>query len=166
MGYCSWSRTIFFLVTNYDVSQLDGDALLAHYRPRGAFEDRLGEFNQALGPKLSSPEFHENEATLLLCLLAYNLSNMLRLELEDSRGACWDLGRFLAYVLKSGGRVAKGGRRLRVYLAQAVLGFWERLRARLSSWRLASRFARARGPTSHRWRPPPRHVHLWEVLRG
>ena len=156
----------FFLVTNYDASQMDGDACLAHYRSRGTFEDRLGEFNQAVGTRLSSPEFHENEATLLLCLLAYNLSNMLRVELEDSRGACWDLGRFRAYVLKAGGRVAKHSRRLRLYLAQAVIGFWNRLTARIAAWRLAPRFGRVRGPTSRPWRPPPRHAHLSEVLRG
>jgi hypothetical protein len=59
----------FFLVTNYDERRLDGDACLAHYRARGTFEDRLSELNQAVGTQLSSPKFHENEATFLLCLL-------------------------------------------------------------------------------------------------
>ncbi len=155
----------FFLVTNYDEEQMDGAACLEHYRPRGTFEDRLGEVNQALSTQLSSPEFHENEATFLLCLLAFNLTNMLRGELEDSLGGCWDLTRFRNYVLKSGGRVVKHSRRLIVHLAQAVVGFWERIAERIESWRLMPRFARVRGPTCCSWRPPPRHAHLSEVLR-
>ena len=50
------------------------------------------------------PEFRENEATFLLSLLAFNLSNMLWNELEDSLGGCWDLGRFRDSVLKAGER--------------------------------------------------------------
>ena len=155
----------FFLVTNHDQQQLDGEACLAHYRRRGTFEDRLGEFNQALGTQLSSPKFHENEATFLLCLLAFNLTNMLRLELEDSLGGCWDLKRFRNYVLKSGGRITKHSRRLLVHLANAVVAFWARLVERIASWRLVPRFPSVRGPTPRFWRPPPRHAHLSEVLR-
>lgn len=156
----------FFLVSNHDPQHLDGEACLEHYRRRGTFEDRLGEFNQALGTQLSSPEFHENEATFLLCLLAFNLANMLRVELEDSVGGCWDLARFRNYVLKSGGRVAKHSRRLIVRLAQAVVMFWGRVVERIASWRRVPRFPQVRGPTSRSWRPPPRHAHRSEVLRG
>jgi len=155
----------FFLITNHDQEKKDGEACLAHYRKRGTFEDRLGEFNQTVGSQLSSPKFHENEATFLLCLLAYNLTNMLRGELETSLGGCWDLKRFRNYVLKSGGRVAKHSRRLFVHLSQSVVRFWDRLVERISDWRPAARFPRVRGPTSQVWRPPPRHAHLSEVLR-
>ena len=155
----------FFLVAGWPEEELDGPACLEHYRRRGTFEDRLGEFNQAVGMPLSSPEFRENEATLLLGLLAFNLANMLRIELEDTLGGCWDLGRFRDYVLKTGGRVAKRARRLIVHLAQAVVGFWQRLLERIAAWRLAPRFPLPRGPTVHAWRPPPRHAHLSEVLR-
>jgi hypothetical protein len=155
----------FFLVAGWKEEELSGEAALEHYRKRGTFEDRLGEFNQALGTQLSSPEFRENEATFLLCLLAFNLSNMLRGELEDSLGGCWDLTRFRNYVLKAGGRVTKHSQRLIVHLAQAVVGFWERLVARISSWRLAPRFPLPRGPTRCEWRKPPCHAHLTEVLR-
>jgi hypothetical protein len=155
----------FFLVTNYDEQQMDGEACVEHYRPRGTFEDRLGEFKQALGTQLSSPEFHENEATLLLCLLAFNLLNMLRIELEGLLGGCWDLKRFHNYVLKAGGRVAKHSRRLIVHLAKSVVQFWGRLLQLMSSWRLVPRFPQVRGPTSHGWRLPPCHAHLSEVLR-
>ena len=81
--------------------------MLAHYRKRGTFEDRLGEFNAAIGAHLSSPNFHENEITMLLAMLAFNLSSMLRNEFEDALGGCWDLSRFQASVLRAGGRVVK-----------------------------------------------------------
>jgi len=155
----------FFLVAGWRKEELSGEECLEHYRKRGTFEDRLGEFNQALGTHLSSPEFRENEATFLLCLLAFNLGNMLRNELEDSTGGCWDLTRFRDYVLKAGGRVAKHSRRLIVHLAQAVVGFWDRLVGRIRSWQLVDRFVQPRGPTRRPWRPPPRHAHLLEVLR-
>ena len=45
----------FFLVTNRSVEEIGGEAALAHYRNRGTFEDRLGEFNATVGPRLSSP---------------------------------------------------------------------------------------------------------------
>lgn len=155
----------FFLLSGWDSDELSAEECLAHYRRRGTFEDRLGEFNQAVGAQLSSREFRKNEATLLLSLLAFNLGNMLRNELEDSVGGCWDLGRFLDSVLKAGGRVAKHSRRLIVHLAPAVVGFWQRLLDRITSWRLRPRFPLPRGPTPQAWRPPPRHAHLSEVLR-
>ena len=154
----------FFLVTNREEEEMNGEACLAHYRKRGTFEDRLGEFNQ-LQIRLSSPEFRENEATFLLGLLAFNLSNMLRSELEDSVGGCWDLTRFRDYVLKAGGRVTKHSQRLIIHVAQSVIGFWQRLIDRLTSWRLRPRFPLPRGPTRRAWRPPPRHAHLAEALR-
>ena len=154
----------FFLVTGYDEWERDGEGCLTHYRARGTFEDRLGEFNQAVGTQLSSPEFRENEATFLLCLLAFNLSNFLRLELEHEVGGCWSLVRFRNYVLKAGGRVVRHARRLYLDVAESVVRFWGKLRDCLAAWRFPQRFPRPRGPTSRPWRPPPRHAHLSEVL--
>jgi hypothetical protein len=156
----------FFLVSGWSESELGGEGCLAHYRKRGTFEDRVGEFNQALGSRLSSPDFRENEATFLLGLLAFNLSNFLRTELEESVGGCLDLKRFRNYVLKSGARVVKHSRRLVVRVAQAVVGYWERLRRRLSRWRLRPCFASPRDPAPGPWRPPPSHAFRTEVLRG
>ena len=139
----------FFLVTNRPVEEISGEASLAHYRRRGTFEDRLGEFNAAVAPRLSSPEFEENEATLLLALLAFNLASLLRGELEDHLGGCWDLGRFQRSVLKAGARVVKGSRQLKVDLAQAVVPLWEHLLNRLRRWILPARWSgAARGRTS------------------
>jgi hypothetical protein len=141
----------FFLVTNRSAEELSGEEALAHYRKRGTFEDRLGEFNQTIAPRFSSPEFAENEASLMLALLAYNLSSMLRCELEDSAGTGMDLGRFQQSVLKAGARVAKHSRRLIVYLANAVAPLWQRLIARIKRWKLSSRWPDPVGPASCDW---------------
>ncbi len=155
----------FFLVTSFSVEERPAQERLEHYRKRGTFEDRLGEFRQWIGPKLSSPEFAANEATLLLALLAFNLANMLRCELEHGGGACWDLGRFQKSVLKSGGRIIKKARRVIVDLAQAVVPLWERLLARLGRWRLSGRFPAPRRPVYRPFMPPPRHAFLTRVIR-
>jgi hypothetical protein len=155
----------FFLVTSYSAQERPAEERLARYRQRGTFEDRLGEFRQWIGPKLSSQEFASNEATLLLSLLAFNLANMLRCELEDGGGACWDLGRFQKSVLKAGGRIAKKAGRVIVHLAAAVIPLWQRLVARLGQWRLPKRFPAVRKPTYRRFLPPPRHAFLTRIIR-
>jgi hypothetical protein len=154
----------FFLVAGYAESEMNAEECLEHYRQRGTFEDRLGEFNQALGAHFSSPDFRENEVMLLLCLLAFNLANFLRCELEEEVGGCWDLKRFRNYVLKSGGRVVKHARRLWLDLATPVVKFWSLLETCLHRWRPADRFPLPRGPTPRPWRRPPAHAHLSEVL--
>ena len=116
-GQLQFEPDYFFLITNQSAEELPGEAALAHYRPRGTFEDRLGEFNATVRPQFSSSDFAENEALLLLSLWSFNLLSLLRCELEDATGGCWDLGRFQRQVLKAGGRVVKHSRRLCVDLA-------------------------------------------------
>lgn len=83
----------FFLVTNWSVAQRGGWELVEHYRRRGTFQDRLGDFNAVIGKGLSAGSFAANEASLLLKLLAFNLAGMLRGELEDASGCGWRSGR-------------------------------------------------------------------------
>lgn len=156
----------FFLVVGWKHKELTATEALDHYRRRGTFEDRLGEFQQAVRPHLSSREFHDNEVTFLLALLAFNLASLLRIELEDEVGGCWDLRRFQNYVLKAGGRVVKHARRLILYLAQAVTAFWERLAHRFDKWRLPSRWPPPCGASYRPWIPPPSHAHQQESLRS
>lgn len=155
----------FFLVAGWKVEELDGPAALAHYRQRGTFEDRLGEFQQALGPHLSHDDFQANEALLRLSLLAFNLASTLRIEYEATAGSGCDLGRFQRDVLKAGGRVVKGSRRLLMYVARVVTPFWQQLVACLNRWKLPARFPKPREARSRAWLPPPRHAFLHEVRR-
>jgi hypothetical protein len=154
----------FFLVTNWREQQRSGTDLLEHYRRRGTFEDRLSEFNQAIGAHLSSPNFKENEATFFLALLAYNLTSICRNELEDAIGGCWDLRRFQQFVLRVGGLCIKKSRRLIMRIAQSAEPLWSRLVRRLQDWTLPAERTR---PPNRRvgFTPPPPHAHLEAVLR-
>ena len=155
----------FFLVVGWQAEELDGPAALEHYRQRGTFEDRLGEFRQAIKPHLSHDDFQANEALLRLSLLAFNLASLLRIEYEAEAGSCFDLGRFQRDVLKAGGRVVKHSQRLLLYVAQVVAPFWERLAACLARWKLPARFPTPHGPKTRVWLPPPRHAFASEVRR-
>jgi hypothetical protein len=155
----------FFLITNWPKALRSGEELLAHYRRRGTFEDRLGEFNEVIGPHLSSREFVENEVTMLLALLAFNMASMLRNEFEDALGGCWDLHRFQQSVLRAGGRVVKHSRRLWLHIEQSVGPFWKAMTRRIRQLRLSSRWTSPRGACHRAWVPPPSHAHLALVLR-
>ncbi len=155
----------FFLVAGWKEEELDGPEALDHYRQRGTFEDRIGEFQQAIHPHLSHDDFDANEALLRLSLLAFNLVSMLRIEYEDEAGSCFDLGRFQRDVLKAGGRVVKHGRRSVLAIARVVVPFWETLIACIARWRLPARFPSPRGPRVRAWVPLPRHAFAREVRR-
>ncbi len=155
----------FFLITNWPQTLRSGEEVLAHYRKRGTFEDRLGEFNEEIGPHLSSHEFAENEVTMLLALLAFNLTTMLRNEFEDALGGCWDLHRFQQSVLRAGGHVVKGARRLWLHIEESVGSFWEVMTKRISQLRLSPRWTKPKGARHRDYVPPPPHAHLSLVLR-
>ena len=156
----------FFLITNWDEDSRTAEQLLEHYRARGTFEDRLGEFKQAIGVHLSSQTFAENECTMLMALLAFNLASIVRNEHEDVHGSCMDLGRFQSQVLKAGAVVIKHSRRLIVRVARSVQDFWGRLCGRFQGWKLPARLEVNVGPNRRALRPPPAHSHLVEVLRA
>ena len=155
----------FFIVTSWTAEEKDAETVLEHYRRRGTFEDRIGEFNATVHPRLSSPRFEENEALLLLSLLSFNLSSMLRNELEASIGGCWDLGRFQQTVLRAAGRVVRGGRRLWLDLEAAFTPLWDKVLACLQRWRLPTRWKTPHGPSRRAWVPPPAHANLHLTLR-
>jgi len=152
----------FFLVTNWRPEEKASWALVEHYRRRGTFEDRLGEFN-AIGSGLSAGSFDANETALLLKLLAFNLAGVLRGEMEDATGSGWDLARLQKTVLKAGARVFEHGRRLILDVAQAAGVLWGRLLDRLGRWWRDPTWGIP--PRPRHWMPPPAHAHLHLVLR-
>ena len=156
----------FFLVTSWSKEERSASELLFHYRQRGTFEDRIGELSQAVSPRLSSPDFRENEVNLMLSLLAFNLASMLRGELERAFGTGWDLGRVQTTVLKVGGRVVKQARRLFVDVARPVQAIWQQLSKRISRWNLPPRWSPPQGSSKREWVDPPKHAHLSAVLRS
>ena len=156
----------FFLITNWPRTLRSGEEVLAHYRRRGTFEDRLGEFNEAIGPHLSSREFVENEVTMLLAMLAFNMTTMLRNEFEAALGGSWDLHRFQQSVLRAGGRVVKGSRRLWLHIEESVSSFWKVMTKRIAKLKLPLRWDSPQGAQRRDWVPPPSHAHRSLVLRG
>lgn len=157
----------FFLVTSWKPSERSADQLLAHYRRRGTFEDRLGELSQTISPRLSSPGFSENELHMLLALLSHNLLSILRGELECEPFSGWDVARLQSTVLKTAVRVTKGGRRLLIDVALAAVGLWSHLLNRMDKWLPPSGSEHLARPSRKRrkWIPPPRHAFLVPVLK-
>jgi hypothetical protein len=154
----------FFLVTNWPRERRDAWSLLEHYRQRGTFEDRLGEFNACVGANLSQGDFAANETTLLLKLLACNLAGMLRGEMEDAGSNGWDLKRVQQTVLRAGARVVERSRRLLVDVARAAGVLWEKLLRRVGRWWRDPTWG-CRPPRPRPWIAPPSHAHLVLVLR-
>lgn len=154
----------FFLITNWRADRKGAWDLLGHYRNRGTFEDRLGEFNAVIGNGLSAGSFDANEASLLLKLLAFNLAGMIRGELEDASGNGWDLKRMQRTVLKTGARVVKHSGRLLVDISRAAGALWGRVLHRLQRWWRDEAWGRWR-PRPRRWMPAPAHAHRDPVLR-
>jgi hypothetical protein len=155
----------FFLVTSWSSQERSPEEILAHYRRRGTFEDRIGEFLGAVLPSLSSPRFDENEVHLLVSLLSYNLVSMIRGELEDTGPNGWDVARVQKTVLKAGAQVIRSGRRVLVQLACAASVLWARVVRRISAWRLPTTYGAPPAPRKRPWRAPPRHAFLSVVLR-
>ena len=154
----------FFLVTNWRADQRSAWGLVEHYRKRGTFEDRLGEFNAVIGNGLPADSFAANEASLLLKLLAFNLAGTIRGELESSTGNGWDLKRVQQTVLKAGARVVEHSRRLFVDVAKAAGVLWGMVLDRVERWWRDDSWGRAK-PRPRPWVPPPSHAHLSLVLR-
>jgi len=97
--------------------------------------------------------------------LAFNLAAMLRNELEDDLGGCWDLRHFQQTVLRAGGRVVKGSRRLWLHIEPSVSAFWSRVAKRIGQLRLPAMWATPRGGRPRDWIPPPSNAHLAYVPR-
>jgi hypothetical protein len=130
-GELDYGPRYFFIVTNHDEKTMPADALLAHYRRRGTFEDRIGEFNSVIDMNLPHEEFRKNEVLLQFGVFALNILNVIRGELEQDVGGL-DLGRVQKRVMKAGARVVKRSRRLMVLLAETAMGWWETLTERLA----------------------------------
>lgn len=151
----------FFLVTNWSAQALPVEEFLPHYRNRGTFEDRFSELVGALDLHLSCSAFDRNETTLFLRLLAFNLVNVVRAEMERVTGSGWDLRRIQHTVLKAAARVVYGGRQILFYLAAASAAVWKILLAVLAGWKTAA----PEPPQPRAYVPAPAHAHLTMVYR-
>lgn len=134
MGAEGTATRFFFLVTNVPAEDMSGEELLAYFRQRGTTETRLGELKREVLPLLSSPHLAENEATLLLAALAYQLAHALRLlaTRAERRGAWYSLSAFRERFLKVAALFTSGQRQLYAAVADSAWPTWQLLFARLA----------------------------------
>lgn len=151
----------FFLITNWGKKAMPALALLEHYRGRGTFEDRFSALNRALNLHLSCRDFDRNESSLLLSLLAFNLGNVARAELERATGSGWDFRRVQDTLLNAAARVVFSGRNICFYLASAAAAAWQVLLSALDRWPPNP----PPPPRPRPYVPPPAHAHLSLVYR-
>lgn len=147
----------FWLITNWTVDQMSGEALLEHYRERGSAEGHMGELMDVFDPALSSSprpkstyggrrietrappcdSFAHNETILLLNALAYNVAHTARVLLEAATDEGWSLRRMRERVLRVATRVLVHGRRAVLVIGEASASLWRALWSRLRLLRLA-----------------------------
>ncbi len=148
----------FFLVTSISRFQMNGQALLEHYRQRGKAEGHMGELMDVLAPALSStnrPKTHLrgkkpktaapavdafacNEVRLLIAMLAYQVMHVARRAMARATGSAWSLRRLRERVLRGGGRLVISARRMTLILAEAVAPFWAAIWPQIQTLRGAS----------------------------
>lgn len=138
----------FWLVTSWTPEQMDGEALLAHYRQRGTAEGHFGELMNVFAPALSSTSrtkthyrgrhlaqdeakgcdgFAHNETILLLNALAFNLVHAARVMISKADGRGWSLQRVRERILRVAGRVLLHGRRVTLIICRAAAHEWSLL---------------------------------------
>lgn len=147
----------FWIITNWTVEQMDGEALLEHYRERGSAENHMGELMDVFDPALSSSprakstyrgrridtvappcdSFAHNETILLLNALAYNVAHVARVFIEAATGEGWSLRRLQERVLRVAARVLIHGRRALLVIGQASASLWHALWSKLGRFRIA-----------------------------
>ena len=147
----------FWIITNWPVEQMNGEALLEHYRERGSAENHMGELMDVFDPALSSSprpkstyrgrrienralpcdSFAHNETILLLNALAYNVAHVARVFIEDATGEGWSLRRLQERVLRVAARILVHGRRAIFVIGEASASLWRALWSKLALFRIA-----------------------------
>lgn len=141
----------FFLLTSLPKEEVPATQLLGLYRKRGRAEHFMGEWKTALRPLLSSNNrrkshyrgqapakraqpvdaFANNEATLLLSVLAYELAHAMRSLHEAETNEKHGLVQFRERAMKVATRVLLSARRVTVVIPDAAARFWRPLLTRL-----------------------------------
>jgi hypothetical protein len=148
----------FWLLTNCSRKRKPGAVLLEMYRERGTAEGHQGEFKDVLAPALSSSprwkmtyrgqppsrrtrpvdSFAQNEATLLMNALAYNLAHAGRVMLEKATGQGWSLRRFRERALLVAARITTHGNRITMVITGIARKVWQALWPKLTRASLAA----------------------------
>ena len=131
----------FYLATNLARPQATSETILETYRQRGTAEGHIGEFKRVIAPKLSSVQrirqgapprkrrvgMAENEVTLLLAAIAYELVHAVRCLLEQATGQGMSLGGVRERVLKVATSVVRHARAVTFRIASSKVALWTAL---------------------------------------
>jgi len=131
----------FYLATNLARPQATSETILETYLKRGTAEAHIGEFKRVIAPLLSSVQRHregaphrkrkvgmaENEVTLLLAAIAYELVHAVRCLLEHATGEGFSLDRVRERVLKVATSVVRHALAVHFRIASAKATLWEAL---------------------------------------
>ena len=143
----------FWLITSLAREDVGAEEFLARYRVRGKAENTFGELKSTLRAQLpSSPRPKrqyagktidrsdlpaetdwrpQNEALLLLALLACQTMHEGRCAIQDASGKGWSVGTFREKALRAGCRVVRHARRMKFYITRSVASHWAILPQRL-----------------------------------
>ena len=138
----------FFLATNLARPQATSEGLLKDYRQRGTGEVHIGELVRVMAPSLSSVQrsrqgapnrkrkigMAENEVSLLLAALAYELVHALRCIAEIATGHGMSLDRVRERLLKVPASVVRHARSVRYRIASTRIALWKAVTAALPSF--------------------------------
>jgi hypothetical protein len=142
----------FWMVTSWSIEEMTAEDSLTRYRKRGSAEHHMGELVNVLHPRLSSANrmkdhyrgeeiavpyrlghpFDQNEVTLLLSALAYNLMHGLRDLAEKATGCGWSLQRLRERALLVATRLLLHANQVLVVIGTGAAGLWKRLLDRLA----------------------------------
>lgn len=118
---------LFFLCTNAAMYEGSSAAILKRYRKRGSAEHNIGELVNVIAPRLPHATLEQNDATLMLGCIAYNLVHHLRRGLERVTAEGWSLGRVRDNTLKVAAMVIRHARRLVFRVAPSATHAWSQL---------------------------------------
>lgn len=135
----------FFLATNAARPEASSDALLKRYRERGRAEQRIGEFLTDIAATVSSAArpregsvarkrpvgIAENEVSLILGALAFNLLHALRVQLDPVAAQTMSFRRLRERLLKTAATVTRHARQVTIRINPAKEAIWSVVQALL-----------------------------------
>jgi len=142
---------VFFLVTSARRPLRTSRQILDCYRQRGTAEGCIGEFKSEIAPTLSSAwrsregapnrkrriGMAENEVSLILAAMAYELMHAVRCLLEKGRGEGVSLRRLRERVLKAATSVVFHSRSIRYRISAIKADYWRTIAQMLPTFGMA-----------------------------
>ena len=108
-----------FIVTNFS-ENISAQRVFETYNKRGTMENYIKEAkNNFFFDKTDSPDFFENEARMMISLLAYNLVNFLRTSCFDSKWKGLQVNTVRLRLFKIAGKLVRTARQMYLKLSSS-----------------------------------------------